>query len=98
VYFLNIAELRIKQGGVNIDEAEIIEKTPVREFQKFGKSGKVCNIVIKDETGNVQLTLWNDDVEKFSVGDKIKLTDCYVGEWQGEKQLTTGKNGTLEKV
>ena len=95
---MKISELQVKQGNVNIDEAEIIEKTPVREFQKFGKQGKVCNVVIKDDSGTVQLTLWNEDVDKYDVGDKVKLTDCYVGEWQGEKQVTTGRNGAIEKL
>ena len=95
---MKISELQVRQGNVEIPEAEIIEKTPVREFQKFGKSGKVCNVVIKDDTGNVQLTLWNEDVDKYDVGDKLKLTDCFVGEWQGEKQVTTGRNGTIEKL
>ena len=34
----------------------------------------------------------------IDVGDKIKLVDCFVGEWQGEKQVTTGRNGTIEKL
>jgi len=95
---MNIAELEVRQGGVNLNKVEVIEKTPVREFSKFGKSGKVCNVVIKDESGNVQLTLWNEMVDSVEVGDYLKLVDCYVGEWQGAKQLTTGKNGTIEKI
>lgn len=95
---MKISELQVKQKDVNIDEAEITEKTPVREFQKFGKQGKVCNVVIKDDSGTVQLTLWNEDVDKYDVGDKVKMTDCFVGEWQGEKQVTTGRNGKVEKL
>lgn len=95
---MNIAELQVRQGDVNMDNVEVIEKTPVREFAKFGKSGKVCNVVIKDDSGNVQLTLWNEMVDQINVGDHLKLVDCYVGEWQGAKQVTTGKNGTIEKI
>lgn len=95
---MKLNELQVKQGDVEIAEAEIIEKTPVREFQKFGKQGKVCNVVIKDDSGTMQLTLWNEDVDAYDVGDKVKLSGCFVGEWQGEKQLTTGRNGTIEKL
>jgi ssDNA-binding replication factor A large subunit len=95
---MNIAELKVKQGGVNLEGVEVIEKSPVREFAKFGRAGKVCNVVIKDGSGTVQLTLWNDDVDKYDVGDKLKIVDCFVGEWQGEKQVTTGRNGTIEKL
>lgn len=95
---MNISELQIKQGNVNLDGVEITDKTPVREFSKFGKPGRVCNVTVKDDSGSVQLTLWNEQVDEFNVGDKLNLKDCFVGEWQGEKQLTTGRNGTVEKA
>jgi len=95
---VKIADLKVRQSDVNIDEAEVTEKTPVREFQKFGRAGRVCNVVIKDDSGSVQLTLWNEDVDKYDVGDKVKITDGFVGEWQGEKQVTAGKKGTIEKL
>jgi replication factor A1 len=95
---MKISELKVKQGGVTLQGVSVTEKTPTREFAKFGKSGKVCNVVIKDESGSVQLTLWNEQVDTINVGDKLNLTDCYVGEWQGAKQITTGKNGTIEKA
>ena len=95
---MKIADLKVRQGGVNIDEAEVTEKTPGRESQKLRRSGSVCNVVIKDDSGSVQLTLWNEDVDKYDVGDKVKITDGYVGEWQGEKQVTAGKKGTIEKL
>lgn len=92
-----IADLQVRQGNVNL-VAEVVEKGEIRTFEKFGKSGKVCNAKIKDDTGTVTLTLWNDDVDKINVGDKIKLTNGWVGEWQGEKQLSAGKFGKLEVV
>jgi replication factor A1 len=75
---------------------EVIEKGQIREFQKFGKSGRVCNATAKDETGTIKLTLWNDDIDKINVGDKVHLINGYVNEFQGELQLTTGKFGKFE--
>ncbi len=94
---MNINEIKIGQGNINL-EAEIIEKGPIRTFSKFGRTGKVCNATIKDETGTTQLTLWNEDAEKYQEGDKIRLKDCYANEWQGEIQVTTGRNGSIEKI
>ena len=42
--------------------------------------------------------MWNEDIDKVKSGDKVKLTNGYVSEWQGELQLTTGKFGKLEVV
>jgi replication factor A1 len=94
---MKISELQAKQGNVEI-LAEVVDKEKEREFEKFGKKGKVCNAMIKDATGSVKLTLWNEQIEQVNVGDTIKVSNGWVSEWQGEKQLSTGKFGKLELV
>ena len=89
-----IADLQPRQGNVNL-VATIVSKENAREFNKFGKPGRVCNAVIKDDSGEMKLTLWNEQVELVSIGDKIEVKNGYVSEWQGERQLSTGKFGTL---
>jgi len=92
-----IKDLQARQGQVDLI-AEITEKGDVRTFEKFGKSGRVCNAKIKDATGEMALTLWNEQIEQVKVGDKIHIINGWVGEWQGEKQLTTGKFGQLNII
>ena len=94
---MNIAELNAGQGKVDI-EAEVTDKAEPREFTKFGSVGRVCNATIKDESGEMSLTLWNDEIDQVKVGDKVKITNGYVSEFQGEKQLSAGKFGKLEVV
>jgi len=94
---MQIKELKPKQGNVDLI-VQIVEKQAVREFQKFGKPGRVCNAKVKDESGEVTLTLWNEDIDKVKVGDQIHITNGWVGEWQGELQLSTGRFGKLEVV
>ena len=94
---MEIKELKPKQGNVEI-VAEVTEKGDVREFEKFGKSGRVCNAKIKDASGEIKLSLWNEQIDQVNVGDTVKVTNGYVSEWQGELQLTTGKFGNLEIV
>lgn len=94
---MEIKDLKAKTGNVDLT-AEVTEKAEAREFEKFGKAGKVCNATVKDATGTVTLTLWNEDVDKVNVGDKIHIENGWVGEWQGELQLSTGKFGKLEVV
>jgi len=94
---MKIAELQV-QTGKNDVEGVITEKQEPRTFEKFGKAGKVANAKLKDDSGEVTITLWNEQVDQVKVGDKIKITNGWVGEWQGDKQLSTGKFGALEVV
>ena len=94
---MKLSELKPKQGQVEI-VGEITEIGETREFSKFGKAGRVATAMIQDSSGKMKLTLWNEQIDQVKVGDSVKISDGYVGEWQGEKQLSTGRNGTLEVV
>ncbi|MFH1358311.1 MAG: SOSS complex subunit B family protein [archaeon] len=94
---MKISELTIGQGNVEV-EGTLKEIGETRTFNKFGKELKVANAILKDDSGTIKLTLWNDDVARFNNGDKVKVVNGYVNEFQGEKQLTSGKFGSLEKV
>ena len=97
LFTMAIKDLQIRQGNVEL-VVDIVDVGEAREFEKFGKSGRVATAIAKDETGDIKLTLWNEDIDKIKSGDKVKLTNGYVSEWQGELQLTTGKFGKLEVV
>ena len=94
---MQIKDLTPKMGNVDVT-VDVVDVEAPREFQKFGKPGKVATATAKDETGSVKLTLWNEDIDKVKAGDKVHLTNGYVNEWQGEMQLTTGRLGKLEVV
>jgi len=94
---MTIKELRAGQGNVNA-QGTITEVGEIRTFNKFGKELKVANAILKDDSGTIKLTLWNDESDKYKEGDEIKIENGYVNEFQGEPQLTAGKFGKIELV
>jgi replication factor A1 len=92
-----IKELTAGQGSVEV-EGTLKEMGEPRTFNKFGRELRVTNAVLEDDSGSVKLSLWNDDVDRFKEGDKVKIINGYVNEFQGEPQLTSGKFGSIEKV
>ncbi len=94
---MNIAELTPRQGNVNI-LVEVVEVGVPREFVKFGKPGRVATAKVRDESGQITMTLWNEQIDLVKQGSRIRIVNGYVGEWQGEKQLTTGRMGSIEIV
>jgi replication factor A1 len=94
---MKISELFVRQGSVEV-EGTLKELNEPRIFNKFGKELKVSDAILEDDSGAIKLTLWNDDISKFKQGDKVRVTNGYVNEYQGEKQLTSGKFGKIEKI
>ncbi len=94
---MQIKDLQPRQGKVEL-VAKIVEKGEPRTISNPNFSGSVANAKLQDESGSVKLTLWNDQVTQFKVGDTVKISNGYVSEYQGEMQLSTGKFGKLELV
>jgi replication factor A1 len=94
---MKLSELKSGQGKVDV-EVKVKSKADIRQFEKYGKPLRVCNAVVEDESGEIAMSLWNDDVDKVNVGDKLKITNGYVSEFNGIKQLTSGKFGKLEVI
>jgi replication factor A1 len=55
----------------------------------------VADATLKDETGIITLTLWNDQVRQVNVGDKVKIEKGYAKSFRNVLQLSTGKYGKL---
>ena len=94
---MKINEVKVGQTAT-LDQVEVTEAGEVREFEKFGRRSRVCDVTIKDDTGEMQLTLWNDEIDEVTVGDKLKLTDGWVKEWKDKMQITKGRSGKIEKL
>ncbi len=94
---MNIKELTPRLGNVEL-VAEVADVGQVREFNKSGKSGKVATARLKDETGEIEMSLWNEQIGQIGKGDTVKVVNGYVKEYQGELQLTTGMRGSIELV
>jgi len=93
---LNIGELR--DGAKRVDiTATVVEKGNTREVQSRYKDEtyKVASAVVADDSGNIKLTLWNEQIDQVQVGNKIRVENGYVTSFKGEIQLNVGKYGKL---
>lgn len=92
---MKVSDLKPNQGNVDL-EVEIVSIEEPRTFNKFGKELKVANAIVKDDSGEIKMTFWNQDIDRIQPGATIKITNGWVGEFKGEKQLTAGKMGKFE--
>ncbi len=95
---MKISELKAGASNVNL-KATVEQKEEPREVvTKFGKRVSVATIVLKDESGTINMSLWGDDINSVNVGDVVELTNGYVSEFRGTPQLSAGKFGKLKVV
>ncbi|HLC51869.1 MAG TPA: OB-fold nucleic acid binding domain-containing protein [Candidatus Nanoarchaeia archaeon] len=95
--------LKIKElyaGMRNVSTVgKVIRKFEVREFNKNNREGKVCSIMLGDETDTIRVVFWNDQVDSLANvndNDIIILKDVYVKENNGGKEIHFGDKGGME--
>lgn len=92
-----VGDLTPQSKAVNVT-AKVVSKTEVREIP-MGRDGaphKVSDALIGDGTGVVYLTLWDDNIEKVTDGETVRIENGYVTLFKGNIRLNIGKYGKLE--
>ncbi|HLD72764.1 MAG TPA: hypothetical protein VJA23_04205 [Candidatus Nanoarchaeia archaeon] len=92
---MEIKDLKPNTGKVDL-VLHVVEVDKPRAFEKFGKKSKVCNATVKDESGEVKMTLWNEEIELIKPGDKIHLQNGWCAQYKDELQVSCGKFGKIE--
>ncbi len=79
-------------------EATIESISEPRDVSTQRGPARVADAILKDATGSVTLSLWNQDIEKFKAGQKIRIHDGWVREWRGKLQISMGRSGRIEII
>lgn len=78
-------------------EASVEEVEPVREvLLEGGARRRVQNVRLGDGTGEVQLVLWGEEVDRIRKGDRVRIRDGWVKDYKGRLQISLGRTGRLE--
>ncbi|RLJ00733.1 MAG: hypothetical protein DRP11_05490, partial [Candidatus Aenigmatarchaeota archaeon] len=86
-------------------KGKIVRIFEPRTFSRESGEGKVCNLLLGDETGVVRVSLWDDQVSwieegKVKEGDVIEVINGYVIEdsYRGAPELRIGKMGKIKII
>jgi len=53
---------------------------------------------IADETGTINLCLWNGQIDSVAAGDTVQIENAQVSTLRGERHINLGKTGTVSNV
>lgn len=96
----------LKDGMKKVNcEGYVIEKQETREvisqsdYQPYNVATAYLGETSQSKDADtVKLTLWNEDIDRVRLGDKVKIENGYVTSFRGEIQLNIGKYGILSII
>ena len=93
---MKISELKSDTQDVSLT-AEVASMEDPREVNtKFGTRIELNVAMLKDETGEIKMTLWGDQAKGIETGKKVNVSGAFVKEYNGEKQLSLTRQGKIE--
>ena len=97
-YRTKIRDLTTYSRRVNL-VAKVLEMGDAREVSSSsdGQRHRVAEALVGDESGTVLMTLWDENIGRFSVGDVVEVENGYAGTFRGSLRLNIGKYGNIEK-
>lgn len=91
-----IATLRANQNATFL--ATITAISAPREVTTSRGASQVADATLQDETGTTTLTLWGEDIQRYSVGQKVQISDGWVKDFRGKLQVSMGRSGKISVV
>jgi len=92
----NIGELNRPQNKLEAIEGSIDSISEPRTVNlKTGGQAQVADAMLKDDTGQIKLTLWDAQIKMVKQGSKVRIENGYITTFRGENSLNVGKYGKL---
>lgn len=97
----NLVDTQIKDVDVNTKRANleglVVEKSATRRvYSRFsGTAYNLSTAMIRDKTGSIGLSLWNDQIDTVSLGDTVRIENGLVKFFRGKLAVSVGKKSKL---
>ncbi|PTD94122.1 replication protein A [archaeon SCG-AAA382B04] len=93
---------QLEAGGTFDVEGKITGMQDIHHFERDdGSEGKVANIYLADESGDVRVALWGekaDLIDELEVGQKVAIEDAHAKENNGEVELSVGWKSNIRSL
>jgi len=93
-----IGDLKTGMKKVSL-KAKVLElPEPKMVYTRYGTTAYVSNALIKDETGSIRMSLWNQQINTVHKDDVVNIENGKVAWFSGERQLRIGRRGSLNVI
>ena len=92
---MKIKDIKVGMSNVSV-EGKITEISETRDVQtKYGRR-TVADATLEDETGSISLSLWENQINLVSVGDRVSVSGAFVTQFRDKLQLSIPRSGKIE--
>jgi hypothetical protein len=91
--FTKIKDLKVGMENINVQAT--IDFVGGIAGKEYGDEPYAVGF-LKDETGEIKLTFWGDDIKKAKKGKQVRVIGCDVTEFRGQLQINPDRRRGIE--
>ena len=92
---MNIENLDVESDDVELEATIKDIKTPRAVSSKYGQK-RITVATLEDDTGEIQVTLWEEQIDAVEEGAEVVVSGAYTRDWAGDLQLNIPRSGSIE--
>ncbi len=93
---MKISDIKAGMNNISI-QAKVIDKAEPRNVQTRYGPKQVADVTLEDDSGQIFMSLWENDINSVSVGDTVSISGGYSTQFKDKLQLNIPrKTGKLE--
>lgn len=94
---MGIADLTVESEDVELEATIKDVKTPRAVSSKYGQK-RITLATLEDDSGEIQVTLWEEQIDAVEEGRQVKVTGAYTRDWAGDLQLNIPREGDIRLI
>lgn len=95
---MNIRDLKPGMSNVNMKLKVLDVSEPKEVITGKGIEHKILELEVGDETGTINLVLWDDKVIPLKIGDLVQVENGFVSSFKGEWRINVGKYSEVKRI
>lgn len=92
-----VEELDAEGDEVEIEGTIAELPTPRAVSTRYGQK-RIVTVIFEDDTGQIDLTLWEEEIDAIEEGAEVRIEEGYVREWADDIQLNISRDGSIERI
>lgn len=90
--------------GLTVESEDVEIEARIRDIQtprivnsKYGQK-RITLATLEDDTGDIQVTLWEEQIDAVEEGATVRVEGAYTRDWAGDLQLNIPRDGDIEVI
>lgn len=93
---MKASNIKPEMRRIDLDLKIVEIEEPRPYVSRAGREGRVTTAIGEDDSGQIKISLWDNDIDRVKVGNTVRIRNGYARVFRDEIHVSAGMYGKLE--